>query len=723
MSLKKIFALSTSVLILICSTASAESADGQPENVYKVDTTFVTATMREQNIFEVPADSCIITSEDIHQKNIVTVADAIKELPGVFVEKPKGVADATGKIYMRGFTEYNILVLYDGMPVNAAYNGSVDWSAIPVDNIEKIEAVKGAASSLYGGRAVGGVINIITSGADSDKLKARLTAFYGTHNTWRRGFSAGKKLTDKFGFYISYEDKRTDGFENKVASYTRKGSSAAVHTVGTGLKVSSKTDGKPRYIIGSKGDSGGKIKSFNINLRYDFDRFKNLSYSFTRSKFSYWSENPESCIRDANGNRLFVGSVKLPNGKWLNFDESYFTDYDGRRETDIHALRYSDRANMLYMNLGVTDTKESGYSTGDKFDGNTPGKGISYPSRTVKANIVKTWDISERNALTAGADFQQFEMTRSNSDLLRWNDHDSISRVNFTEGGKNNIYALFAQNEYAFSDKWKVYLGVRYDRYKKYDGYHHEPGNPKKNREYESTSYNEISPKIALEFTPRDDISFYTSYGHSFNPPSIYQLYRSDGKYIANPDLEPETSNTFEIGLKKKFGGRTEMNAAYYHVKTDDLIEIVPYPRDTDKKWYRNVETATSDGVDISLSHRFSPMWSAYASYSWHRTYDERDERIYDSPEHLARGGIVYEYGKWRAAFKAAYASSSDSPQSVSDVYLAHDEHFVSGLEFSYRPSDRCRITFSIDNLFDEEYYLMYKAPGRTFTFGIQLES
>ena len=126
----------------------------------------------------------------------VTVTDALKKVPGLFINRPKGIAETANGISMRGFGEDSIQVLYDGMPLNEAYDGSVNWNAIPVDNVERIEIVRGAASSLYGGRAVGGVINIITK-EPTAKMRVRLGLEYGTNGTWRKAVDVSQKATDK----------------------------------------------------------------------------------------------------------------------------------------------------------------------------------------------------------------------------------------------------------------------------------------------------------------------------------------------------------------------------------------------------------------------------------------------------------------------------------------------------------------------------------------------
>lgn len=111
---------------------------------------------------------------------------------------------------MRGFGSADILVMVDGQPVNNGWNGAVDWSMIPIQNIERIEVVRGAASSLYGGRAVGGVIQIITKKAKDEGLHGDVLLSTGSNSTTKQSYGA-KYKKDKWDVEIGYEKRKTDG--------------------------------------------------------------------------------------------------------------------------------------------------------------------------------------------------------------------------------------------------------------------------------------------------------------------------------------------------------------------------------------------------------------------------------------------------------------------------------------------------------------------------------
>ena len=124
----------------------------------------VTATRDAQEIRKVPANITVITEEKIKESNAQVVTDVLKNEVGVVVRDYFGTGK-TATLDIRGFGEtgpLNTLVLVDGRRVNEIDLSGVDWTQIPLDQVERIEIVRGPGSVLYGDNAVGGVINIIT---------------------------------------------------------------------------------------------------------------------------------------------------------------------------------------------------------------------------------------------------------------------------------------------------------------------------------------------------------------------------------------------------------------------------------------------------------------------------------------------------------------------------------------------------------------------------------
>src|SRR4030043_2436458 len=124
----------------------------------------VTATRDAQEIRKVPANVTVITREEIERSNAKATVDLLRYEVGLVVRDFTGNGK-TATVDIRGLGEtgpLNTLVLVDGRRVNEIDLSGVDWTQIPLDQIDRIEIIRGPGSVLYGDNAVGGVINIIT---------------------------------------------------------------------------------------------------------------------------------------------------------------------------------------------------------------------------------------------------------------------------------------------------------------------------------------------------------------------------------------------------------------------------------------------------------------------------------------------------------------------------------------------------------------------------------
>lgn len=193
---------------------SASAAEAAP--MYALKGITVTANRQAESLKDVPASVQVITEKDIKLRNVQTAADAVAMATGVSASN-----SVEGTVNLRGYNSKNILVLVDGQQMNTAWDGDVDWNMIPVENIRKIEVVSGGQSALYGGRAVGGVINIMTKSEKRDGVHGSAVVSYGSHGTVKQAYAVqGKK--DKLLWGTFYESKITNGWNSYLASATLK---------------------------------------------------------------------------------------------------------------------------------------------------------------------------------------------------------------------------------------------------------------------------------------------------------------------------------------------------------------------------------------------------------------------------------------------------------------------------------------------------------------------
>ncbi len=147
----------------------------------------VTATRLEEPVSSIPASATVITEEEMERKGAVTVEEAVRNVPGVYVRRA-GTIGASTSLRLRGADVTQTLVLIDGVEVNNSWTGFYDWANLMVDNVERVEVVRNPQSALYGSEAMGGVINIITKKGKGPPT-ATVSAEGGSFDTYRGGGS------------------------------------------------------------------------------------------------------------------------------------------------------------------------------------------------------------------------------------------------------------------------------------------------------------------------------------------------------------------------------------------------------------------------------------------------------------------------------------------------------------------------------------------------------
>ena len=207
-----IYFIVSSPLFVVASRAFAQSEEDRRILLmyYKEDElTVESATRSRKSITQTAENVTVVTAEDIKLMNAHTVADVLNTVPGVQVFMtggPGSIAPAS----ILGSDNRHVTVFFDGIPLNNLSDNVTDLGLIPVQNIQKIEIIKGPASSAWGS-ALGGVINIITKSGSADNSVGMVSASYGEKNTGDfRLETSGKQ--DRFGYYVDAGRLQTNGF-------------------------------------------------------------------------------------------------------------------------------------------------------------------------------------------------------------------------------------------------------------------------------------------------------------------------------------------------------------------------------------------------------------------------------------------------------------------------------------------------------------------------------
>ncbi len=201
--MKRIFTLLAGMSLL--------QAWADPAQVTTLDTLTVTATRLETPWRTLGSSLTVLTEDDLKTRQIYTVSDALRTVPGLDVVRLGPLGQQTS-VFLRGTNSNHVLVLIDGVEANDPSNpsGQFDFAHLTVDNIERIEILRGPQSSLYGADALGGVIQIFTKTGEGKPI-ASLSAEGGSFGTYRlTGESRGK--LDQFRYSLSASQLKSHGF-------------------------------------------------------------------------------------------------------------------------------------------------------------------------------------------------------------------------------------------------------------------------------------------------------------------------------------------------------------------------------------------------------------------------------------------------------------------------------------------------------------------------------
>ncbi|MCX6175267.1 MAG: TonB-dependent receptor [Ignavibacteriales bacterium] len=325
------------------------------EEAIQTDQIIVSAGKYEQRVQDLAVSTTILSPDFISRNNFITFDDMLRNVPGVQLnlEQPS-IRGSSG--YSKG-TGARVLVAVNGIPMYSGDTGDITWELIPTADIERIEIIKGPASSLYGSSAIGGVINIITKSSVKNPI-THFSTYFGVYDNpaydfWKWNNSMcnfyGVELThsgsvDKLGYTFSF--KKFDNMSYRQSDYAK------------------------RYL--------GYIK-----LNYDFNSENHLTFfadylNMMRGNFLYWKDSRNALVPkdEDNGNtvesnRLFTGLIYHHSFNKKIFAELkssyYYTKFDGRgielTTSTANLFRNELLANMILSNEFIlTSGVEASYS-------------------------------------------------------------------------------------------------------------------------------------------------------------------------------------------------------------------------------------------------------------------------------------------------------------------------------------------------------------------------
>ncbi len=198
------------VILAIWTSSDCRAQEPSPTSsptVIESERIIVSATRTEIPLDQSPASVSVIDSQSIDQKQIERVGDALREVPGLAVVQT-GTPGQLTSVFTRGLPSETTQVLLDGIPINQGLSGAFNFADLTTDNIDRIEVARGPQSTLYGPRALAGVIQIFTKQGDGPP-GITLSAEGGSYDTFRETIESDGKI-DKFDYSIGASRLDTD---------------------------------------------------------------------------------------------------------------------------------------------------------------------------------------------------------------------------------------------------------------------------------------------------------------------------------------------------------------------------------------------------------------------------------------------------------------------------------------------------------------------------------
>jgi len=523
------------LLLLQSSIIQLNAQNRDTSNLYDMDLSALmnievtTASKKAQSIDQAPAAVFVISKEDIKGYGYHNIGEALRMVPGVEIMQS---GDQNYEVAIRGFdiTSYNtsnkVLWLIDGRSVYNDGYGGVRLSSFPIsmDDIERIEVIRGPGSCLYGANAFSGIINVITKKAiDQHGIFAKVTYgnFGQTNSNIRYGAGSGK---------LSY--KLTAGFDNIDKSKTRySGLSSDSITTLTGLGWKNTSINAMRNLYG------------NFVLNYDLSETSNINLSsgISSNQADEYYNNPAPMY----ANDYFV---KLNYNDKKNTFRIY---YNGQQANGYNTGLYVKQANStstftdLDKLMIATQMIDAEYQRSIKFGEKVSAiAGLSYRENFVSGNIFSIDGKNKTNSEGLAAGFGQIE-------------YNPIDKLSVVLGGRYDYNTVVGANfdprltaVYSINENQNIRIGA---------------GTATRNPTFIDTYMN-----ANVKLTDLNGITGNHSPETYLGSQSEYMLLKVNG----DKNLKPERQKNIDLGYNVKLGKKLELKLDVYYAQMNNLLKF-----------------------------------------------------------------------------------------------------------------------------------------------------
>ncbi|EAH9831602.1 TonB-dependent receptor [Campylobacter jejuni] len=628
------------------------------EEKYQLNDVVVSASGFEQDLVDAPASISIITKEELEKKPIKDIGEAIGDIPGVDVTMNK---TGTYDFSIRGFGSSYTLVLIDGKRQSVAngfydngFSGSESGYLPPLSMIERIEVIRGPASTLYGSDAVGGVINIITK-KNPDKTEANIE-----FNTLLQQHSNHYGNAGGFNAYVA-----TPLIEDILSISARlKYYDKAAPDLKWPTPVWNNGNQRPdNYQIASHSPGAFTSLGFGSRLNWTVDDKNNIYFDIERY-INEISVNSTSSRAIKSERQLFKDNIVL--------------NHDGN---------YDFGSTNSYLQYGSTKDKE-----------------LHSQIWVGEGKVVLPWNLGQYGNLvnTFGA--------RIDYEILKNDQASAGSQIR----GKNldqTTVALYGENEYFIADDLIFTTGLRYI--------------------YSDLFDSEFTPRVYLVYHLNDNIALKGGVSKGYKTPAAKQLtngyynYANNNAYFGNPDLKPEESINYELGVDFMVFDFAHYSITGFitdftnQISSEDLTGmqndincsngiVCKRPINLGKTQTKGIEfafnTKTYNGFSLNSSYTFMDNRYKDGQKNWFG-----GDRIENLPRHIAMLKLNYERGKFssyiktRARLDAIAKAKGGGNGSL--PWQKYKPFYIVDLGINYKINKQSSLSFAVQNLFDKNFF------------------
>ncbi|WP_281630527.1 TonB-dependent hemoglobin/transferrin/lactoferrin family receptor [Vibrio sp. St2] len=682
--------LSASIVLALAPSVHAEE--------YALfDEVVVSASRTEQQLEDVAGSVSVVTADDIENNMTSGLEDVFKYTPGVTIQSNS--RQGVQSINIRGMEGNRIKVLVDGVSQTNQFTPSgtqsynfINSSRVDVDTdlLKSVEIVKGAASSLYGSDAIGGIVAFETIDPQ-DLLDGRESGghlkfnYSSASNTFSESVAVAKKFDDL----------------EALVAFTRR-------------------DGDELDNFGTP----DKQETANNNLLVKLD----------------YKVNDDHRVK-------FTGNV-IHNTVDTDLTSTSYTNYTGDDTTEQQQIGIehiwntnAQFADTLTWQLDWLKKEENGVtnrtSNGGMFlptAGNVQKKDYIYEDKGIQFDLQLDKSFSVGNAehyLIYGAEYSDKDIKNLNNE---YNSIDADKVIFYIPAASETRYGFFVQDEITLGNL-VVTPGIRFDSFETDPG--DASANPSGNdqSEYKKYSDSALTGRIGTVYTLDEQNKVFAQISQGFRAPDFQELYYSFGNpahgYInsPNPNLEAEESVSYELGWRHNTNVSSSEISLFYS-DYDNFIDsqiVSGSNTPTDPSVYKNVNIDEAKIKGIEASNTF--YWDEIAPVEG---FSSRIAAVYtEGEDHEGKPlnsvnpwnaivGVNYDSptGSWGTSFSVSYTAGKDAKDinssGSSDEYITISSATVADLTAYYVPVEDLTLRAGIFNLADKEYYNWNDVRGLT---------